>query len=63
MEPSVRAPADRTPARPGIAERLAAMIRIPTVSAEREERGDDPFAEFIQLLAELYPLLHEHLAV
>ncbi len=56
MEPSVRAPA-----RPGIAERLAAMIRIPTVSAEREERGDAPFTEFVDLLAELYPLLHEHL--
>jgi carboxypeptidase PM20D1 len=60
MEPSFRAPADRTPARPGVAERLAAMIRIPTVSAEREERGE-AFTAFIRLLGELYPVLHEHL--
>ena len=61
MEPSFRAPADRLPARPGIAERLAAMIRIPTISAEPQEGGDGPFDGFVQLLAELYPLLHEHL--
>jgi len=61
MEPSFRAPADRAPARSGIAERLAAMIRIPTVSAEREEGGGAPFTEFVRLLAELYPLLHEQL--
>ncbi|HEY3547571.1 MAG TPA: M20/M25/M40 family metallo-hydrolase [Propionicimonas sp.] len=60
MEPPFRPPADRAPARPGIAERLAAMIRIPTVSAERDD-GCDSFTRFIELLAELYPLLHEHL--
>ncbi len=48
--------------RAGIAERLSAMIRIPTVSAEKPARGTQPFTDFIALLAELYPLVHERLA-
>ena len=47
--------------RPGVAERLAQMIRIPTVSAELEHRGMSPFDDFIALLPELYPLTHERL--
>ena len=47
--------------RPGIAERLARMIRIPTVSAELDQRGMAPFDEFLALLGELYPLVHENL--
>ncbi|MGW8481982.1 M20/M25/M40 family metallo-hydrolase [Microbacterium sp. NPDC055903] len=50
-------------ARSGIAERLARMIRIPTVSAELDARGKEPFESFVDLIAELYPLTHEHLAV
>lgn len=49
--------------RPGIAERLSQMIRLPTVSAELEQRGMEPFDAFVQLLAEQYPLVHEHLAL
>ncbi len=49
--------------RPGIAERLSQMIRIPTVSAELDERGSAPFEEFVALIAELYPLTHEKLAL
>ena len=47
--------------RPGIAERLAAMLQIPTVSAEREQRGIEPFTEFVALLEAQYPLVHERL--
>lgn len=47
--------------RSGIAERLSRMIRIPTVSAELDERGGAPFEEFVALIAELYPLTHERL--
>jgi len=47
--------------RPGLAERLAQLIRIPTVSAELEQRGMAPFDELIALLHELYPLTHERL--
>ncbi|MCZ4299940.1 M20/M25/M40 family metallo-hydrolase [Microbacterium oxydans] len=47
--------------RPGIAERLSQMIRIPTVSAELDERGPAPFEEFVALIAELYPLTHRGL--
>lgn len=43
------------------AERLSRMIRLPTVSAEIEERGHAPFERFVELLAELYPLVHERL--
>lgn len=48
--------------RPGIAERLAQMIRIPTVSAELDARGSEPFEEFVALIAELYPRVHAELA-
>ncbi|WP_226531881.1 M20/M25/M40 family metallo-hydrolase [Microbacterium paraoxydans] len=47
--------------RPGIAERLSQMIRIPTVSAELDERGREPFEEFVALIAGLYPLTHREL--
>lgn len=47
--------------RPGIAGRLSQMIRIPTVSAELDERGPAPFEEFVALIAELYPLTHRDL--
>lgn len=47
--------------RPGIADRLSQLIRIPTVSAELDERGMQPFDELIALLHDLYPLVHEHL--
>lgn len=55
--------ADVTAPRPGIAERLAQMIQLPTVSAELEQRGIGPFEDFVTLIAELYPLVHETLAV
>ena len=45
----------------GAAERLSRMIQLPTVSAEIEERGHEPFERFVELLAELYPLVHERL--
>lgn len=48
-------------ARPDIAVRLSRMIALPTVSAELDERGMAPFDEFVALLAELYPLVHERL--
>ncbi|MGM7697913.1 M20/M25/M40 family metallo-hydrolase [Microbacterium sp. A84] len=48
-------------ARPGIADRLSRMIQLPTVSAELEERGIEPFEDFVVLIAELYPLVHAHL--
>ncbi|MDX2377898.1 M20/M25/M40 family metallo-hydrolase [Microbacterium sp. LRZ72] len=53
-------PSSVTP-RPGFAERLSRMIRIPTVSAEIDERGAAPFEQFVSLLEELYPLVHERL--
>lgn len=37
------------------------MIRLPTVSAELDVRGAEPFEDFVTLLAELYPLVHERL--
>lgn len=46
--------------RPGIADRLATLLRIPTVSAERREHTD-AFIRFPQELARLYPLIHERL--
>ncbi|WDH79344.1 M20/M25/M40 family metallo-hydrolase [Microbacterium esteraromaticum] len=49
--------------RPGIAERLSQMIQLPTVSAELAQRGHEPFAAFERLIAEQYPLVHEHLAL
>ncbi len=47
--------------RAGVPERLSRMIQIPTVSAEREERGSAPFDAFADLLAELYPRIHAEL--
>jgi len=55
-------PVDATPARAGMADRLAAMIRVPTISAEADARGS-AFEDFIALLAGLYPQLHEHLSL
>ena len=43
--------------RPGIADRLAALIRVATVSEQREARAE-AFAAFPRVLAEAYPLLH-----
>ena len=39
------------------------MIKMPTVSAEFDSRGSQPFEDFVALLAELYPLAHEHLSL
>jgi carboxypeptidase PM20D1 len=44
-----------------IADRLARMIRIPTVSADHADRGRSRFEEFASLLEELYPLAHTRL--
>ena len=52
-----------TEPRPGIAERLSRMIQLPTVSAELEQRGSDPFEGFVSLIAAEYPLVHEHLTL
>ena len=53
---------DPVTVRPGAPERLARMVQLPTVSAELEQRGLADFDRFRDLLAELYPLVHEHLA-
>lgn len=37
------------------------MIQVPTVSAELDARGPEPFEEFVTLLAELYPRIHAEL--
>ncbi|QIM19080.1 M20/M25/M40 family metallo-hydrolase [Leucobacter coleopterorum] len=50
-----------TPRR-GAAERLSRMIQVPTVSAEMEQRGVEPFERFVALLEELYPLIHTTLS-
>ncbi|MFD2757208.1 M20/M25/M40 family metallo-hydrolase [Gulosibacter faecalis] len=47
--------------RAGIAERLSRMIQVPTVSAELDERGPEPFEAFVALLSELYPRIHASL--
>lgn len=47
--------------RPGVADRLSRMVRVPTVSAELSARGMGPFDEFVTLLEELYPLVHANL--
>ena len=39
------------------------MIQLPTVSAELDARGPEPFEDFVALLAELYPLVHERLTL
>lgn len=49
------------PERDGVGERLARLIRIPTVSASVDETGPAPFERFEDELRELYPLLHERL--
>src|SRR4029453_2633715 len=48
--------------RPGAPERLSRMVQLPTVSAELDHRGLADFDRFRELIAELYPLVHEHLA-
>ncbi|MBN9188191.1 MAG: M20/M25/M40 family metallo-hydrolase [Microbacterium sp.] len=52
-----------TSPRAGIADRLSRMIQLPTVSAELAQRGMAPFDDLVALIAELYPLAHEHLDV
>ena len=47
--------------RPGIAERLSQMIQRPTVSAELDRRGKEPFEDFVALIAEQYPRVHQTL--
>jgi len=49
--------------RAGIEDRLAALIRIPTVSAERERRDDEPFRRLLDALPGLYPLAFSRLEV
>lgn len=39
------------------------MIQLPTVSAELDARGPEPFEAFVALLAELYPRIHAELAL
>jgi carboxypeptidase PM20D1 len=53
---------DPVTVRPGASERLALMVQLPTISAELEHRGLAEFDRFRELLSELYPLVHEHLA-
>jgi carboxypeptidase PM20D1 len=55
------APRDAPQPRAGIAERLSRMIQLPTVRAELDERGAQPFEQFVELLTDLYPLMHAHL--
>ncbi len=47
--------------RPGIGDRLAALIRHRTVSATLDESGPAPFRAFEAALEDLYPLAHETL--
>lgn len=61
MYPELPPPVDSTPVRPGVAERLSRLIAVPTVSAERDRLGTEPFEDFVVLLAELYPLVHARL--
>jgi carboxypeptidase PM20D1 len=49
--------------RAGIGERLSRMVQLPTVSAELDQRGAQPFEDFVALMAELYPLVHQHLTL
>ncbi len=39
------------------------MLRLPTVSAELDDRGREPFEAFVSLIAEQYPLVHEALTL
>ena len=43
------------------AERLSALVRVPTVSALVETTGMAPFEELVATLRRLYPLIHERL--
>ena len=43
-----------------LADRLARLISVPTISL-RAERDDAAFATFRSLLSEMYPLTHQHL--
>jgi carboxypeptidase PM20D1 len=61
MYPELPEPADSTPVRAGIAERLSRLVAVPTVSAERDELGSEPFEDLVALLARSYPLVHERL--
>ncbi|MFT4221175.1 MAG: M20/M25/M40 family metallo-hydrolase, partial [Microbacterium sp.] len=58
---AMTAPRATVAPRPGMAERLSRMVQLPTVSAELEQRGMEPFDRFTALLAELYPLVHDRL--
>lgn len=62
MPESTRELIELTP-RAGVGERLSRMIQLRTVSAELDAVGRHPFEEFVVLLAELYPLVHEHLTL
>ncbi len=60
MYPELPEPADSAPTRSGIAERLAQLVAVPTISAESDRVGT-AFEDFVSLLADLYPLVHERL--
>ena len=61
MPAELTPPTETLTPRPGVAERLSRMIQLPTVSAELDSRGAEPFEDFVTLLAELYPVVHERL--
>ena len=61
MPAELTPPTETLTPRPGVAERLSRMIQLPTVSAELDSRGAQPFEDFVTLLAELYPVVHERL--
>ncbi|HEY0240499.1 MAG TPA: M20/M25/M40 family metallo-hydrolase [Friedmanniella sp.] len=61
MYPELPQPADSAPARAGVAERLSQLVAVPTVSAERDQLGPEPFEDFVALVARLYPVTHERL--
>lgn len=52
---------DGVAVREGLPERLSDMIQIRTISADLDETGPEPFLEFHALLADQFPLLHQHL--
>lgn len=60
-EPTAGSTNGSTTGSTGIAERLARMVRVKTVSADFEASGPAPFQEFLALIEELYPLVHERL--
>lgn len=62
MDASWPPPADATPARDGIDKRLSRMIQLPTISVEIDATGLTVFTDFEELLEQLYPLIHQHLA-